>query len=225
MYRYDLHCHTKEVSPCGSVPAAKVVSEYRKAGYSGLVVTDHVYEGCRKHRLFHTQKDFVTFYMQGYHALCKAAGNDFTILLGMEIRFEENHNDYLVYGVTEAFLRRHNGLELCKLGITQFSRLARAEGLFLAQAHPFRKGLVQAPSKCLDGVEVNNGNPRHNSRNADALAWAAEAGLAKLSGSDYHELEDLARGGIETEEKITSSAQLIALLKSGNYRLIEAPAP
>lgn len=220
MYRYDLHCHTKEVSACGNVPAAALITEYKKSGYNGIVVTDHIYKDCMRRRCLQPKKDFVSFYMNGYHALRKAAGKDFTVLLGMEIRFDENRNDYLVFGVSEAFLRWHGGLALCKLGIERFSALARSEGLLLVQAHPFRKGLVQAPAQCLDGVEVNNGNPRHNSRNQDALAWAQQSGLIQTSGSDYHEYEDIARGGIETSEHITTSQQLIQVLRSGNYQLI-----
>lgn len=220
MYRYDLHCHTKEVSPCGNVPAAEVVQEYKKVGYSGLVVTDHVYTGCMKRHSLQPKKDFVDFYMTGYQALQKAAGDDFTVLLGMEIRFDENHNDYLVFGVTQEFLQKNGGLALCKLGVEAFSRLAHKEGLLLVQAHPFRKGLVRTSPKLLDGIEVNNGNARHNSHNGDAFAWAQQHGLIQTSGSDYHELEDINRGGIETEQKITTSHELIAVLKNGNYKII-----
>lgn len=220
MFQYDLHCHTKETSPCGNVPASALIAEYRKAGYSGIVVTDHFYRGAKKSRLLHRPKDFLTYFLTGYHALQKEAGPDFTVLLGMELRFDENQNDYLVFGVTEDFLRRQDGLELCALGIQDFSKIARQEGLLVVQAHPFRKGLVQAPAECLDGIEVHNGNPRHNSHNDLALQWAENTGLIQTSGSDYHEYEDLARGGIATEERITTSSQLIHVLKSGRYQLL-----
>ncbi len=222
MYQYDLHCHTKESSPCGNVRAAVMIKEYQQAGYNGLVVTDHAYPGCQKKHFFNRKRDFVDYFLQGYHALLQAAGEDFTILLGMEIRFEENRNDYLVYGVTEEFLRRHGGLALCKLGVEKFSALAKEEGLLLVQAHPFRTGLVRADARFLDGVEVNNGNQRHNSRNSDALAWAEQHHLMQTSGSDYHELEDLAQGGICTAQKITTSDDLIRILRSGDYTVIRA---
>lgn len=223
MYRYDLHCHTKEVSPCGNVSAAELVAAYKKAGYSGIVATDHVYESCmKKRRLFQPKKDFTDFFLEGYHALKSAAGSDFTVLLGMEIRFTENHNDYLVFGLTEEFLRSNGGLELCKLGIKKFSAFSHEAGLLVVQAHPFRKGLVRADPSLIDGAEVNNGNKRHNSHDDEAFQWAKENHLIMTSGSDYHEYEDLARGGIETEIKITTSRELIDVLKSGNYKIIKA---
>jgi len=41
IYKYDTHVHTKEVSPCGKVPAIEVVKLYKDAGYHGIVITDH----------------------------------------------------------------------------------------------------------------------------------------------------------------------------------------
>ena len=40
-YKYELHCHTKEVSRCGAVPAAEIVKMYKENGYDGIVITDH----------------------------------------------------------------------------------------------------------------------------------------------------------------------------------------
>ena len=40
-YKYELHCHTDEVSRCASCPAARMVEIYKEKGYSGMVVTDH----------------------------------------------------------------------------------------------------------------------------------------------------------------------------------------
>ena len=45
IYKYDIHTHTSEVSPCGKVEAEKVVELYKEAGYTGIVITDHYYEG------------------------------------------------------------------------------------------------------------------------------------------------------------------------------------
>ena len=40
LYRYEIHCHTKEVSRCGQVPAETCVQLYRQKGYDGIVITD-----------------------------------------------------------------------------------------------------------------------------------------------------------------------------------------
>ena len=39
--KIEMHAHTSETSPCGSVPADTAVREYARAGYGGMVITDH----------------------------------------------------------------------------------------------------------------------------------------------------------------------------------------
>ena len=41
MYKYELHCHTGDVSQCAKISPEELVRRYDKAGYSGLVVTNH----------------------------------------------------------------------------------------------------------------------------------------------------------------------------------------
>ena len=44
-YKYDLHIHTKEVSPCGRLSIEEIIDKYIEEGYSGLVLTDHFRKG------------------------------------------------------------------------------------------------------------------------------------------------------------------------------------
>ena len=41
MYQFDLHCHTKGVSKCGTVLPEEGARLYIEAGYSGVVITNH----------------------------------------------------------------------------------------------------------------------------------------------------------------------------------------
>ena len=75
--------------------------------------------------------------------------------------------------------------------------------------------------KFLDGIEVYNGNPRHESNNPRARAWAEEHHLLFSSGSDYHETEDVARGGMIFPGEIHNSKELAAALAKGVGELIE----
>ena len=52
------------------------------------------------------------------------------------------------------------------------------------------------PAGLLDGVEVCNENPRHNSHNDRALAYAKEHHLLMTAGSDVHELGDAGGAGL-----------------------------
>ena len=54
-YKYDLHVHTKEGSPCGKNTAVDIVRCYVNGGYSGIVITDHFTENSPK---IHGGSDF-----------------------------------------------------------------------------------------------------------------------------------------------------------------------
>ena len=220
----EMHFHTAEVSPCGNVPAAEAVRAYRERGYSGVVVTDH-YAKYNFDRFPGSWTDKLAAWLTGYRA-AKHEGEaiGLAVLLGMELRLGGDNapvNEYLVYGVTEGQLAASPALwELDEPGL---AALARENGWLVAQAHPFRPGMRRPLPFPFDGVEVYNGNKRHNSHNEEARAFCREQGRIPLSGSDFHEWEDLARGGLRLEEPIAGSAALIRTLRAGTYGLIETP--
>ncbi len=75
--------------------------------------------------------------------------------------------------------------------------------------------------KYLDGVEVYNGNPRHDSRNHHALNFAKQyPQLIETSGSDYHQLGDLASGGMIFPRKLRTEKELREALLAREYELI-----
>lgn len=140
-------------------------------------------------------------------------------MLGMELRFNKpgNINDYLVYGVTESFL--YNTPELLDMSVRDFSILAHKHKMLIYQAHPFRVGMTVVNPKYLNGIEVYNGNPRHRSSNSIADIWANKFGLLKSSGSDYHQTEDLARGGMYFSNEIKTNDELVRELIHGEQKL------
>ena len=107
-YLYETHCHTDESSRCGKVKGAEVARMYKEAGYSGIVVTDHFNSYTFDKAGLTKWEDMIAFHMAGYRAAKALEDEDFTVLYGLELRFEaENDNDYLVYGVDEDYLRAH----------------------------------------------------------------------------------------------------------------------
>ena len=219
-YKMDLHVHTEEVSRCGNVGAAEVVARYRLAGYQGLVITDHYYKMYFDKLGDLSWEEKMKCFLTGYH-VAKEAGEKLgmTILLGMEIKFDEDPNDYLVYGFDEGFLIEHPYLN--ELSVEEFVVFARKYQLMIVQAHPFRKGMTQQFTPLLDGVEIYNGNRRHQSRNHMAKELQVALGLLGISGSDFHETEDLALGGVAFQKKITDMHQLIDTLKNQDFVMIE----
>jgi predicted metal-dependent phosphoesterase TrpH len=213
-YLLDTHVHTDEVSPCGKVPARKLVNLYKEAGYDGIVITDHYYRGFFEKMPGWDWSRKIDAFLAGYREALDQGGKvGLDVFLGAELRFTEHENDYLVYGIDPDFLLTHPCLY--DLGLKGFRELIRNRDILLYQAHPYRVGLAPAEPALLDGVEVFNGNPRHDSQNPLALQFARENGLKMLSGSDFHQVEDLAGGGIVLKERITSVAELVKFLQDG----------
>lgn len=217
-YKYELHCHTKEVSRCGQVPAAEIVQMYKDAGYSGIVITDHYSPMTYNLTTVACPQNAVDFYINGYKEALKAADDDFTVLLGMELRYYATANDFLVYGVTEDFLR-NNG-NLMKLYPRRFYKKAKQNNMIVVQAHPFREWMIRINPKYLDGAEVHNGKTSLEG-NKKAAEWAKASNMQiQLSGSDFHRPKNLATGGIITNEPIKTNDDLLRILRSGEYKMI-----
>ena len=213
--KLDLHVHTSEVSGCGKVPAAEMVRLYHEAGYDAIVITDHLIAGKNAEM---PMDERAGWYLSGYRA-AKAEGErlGLTVILGAELRFDCGHEDYLLYGITEAdiapIMRDLDG------GILpgDFYRRIRENGrMTLIQAHPFRPELRQAPLDELDGIEVYNGHPEHDSHNDLAMARAMRGGerFIKTSGSDAHKIHHVGRGGMIAEEPIADSLDLARCLRA-----------
>lgn len=220
-FLYEMHFHTAETSNCAHINAKTAVEEYIKAGYDGIVVTDHLSPSTymKYKRELLPWKKKVDFFLRGYKEAVKASKGRINILLGMELRFRtsEGDNDYLVYGLTKEFL--YNTPKLLEMNIRDFYELAHKNGFLVFQAHPFRVGMKVTNPKYLDGVEIFNGNPRHNSSNDIAEKWAKKYDLLVTSGSDYHEIEDLGSGGIWFNKEITDNKTLVEELKKRDYEI------
>lgn len=217
-FKTELHAHTAEVSKCAEICAEELVELYTQAGYSSVVITDHMsrltFPQIKKYRW----KEYCEEYLAGYRAVKEAAGDKLNVILGMEITFYENNNDYLVYGIDEKFIYRHPNM--LDLGIKKFAAHAREHGLIVVQAHPFRDRMTVIKPNIVDGIEVFNAHTGHDSRNDIARLWADKYGYEiRTSGSDFHETQHAARGGIITDFEIKTSADLLKALR-GENRLI-----
>ncbi len=222
-YKTELHCHSAGVSACARIAPADIAEKYLAAGYTTVVLTNHLSFVTFSPDNYHGSYDWqekMDFFLAGYHALKEAAGNRLNVLLGAEIRlYKHEATDYLVYGLTEDFLRTHPGI--LDTDFPVFSQCVRAAGLFLVQAHPFRNHMVVTEPSLLDAIETYNGNKHCASRNDMAEIWAERFHMRKTSGSDLHRPADDACAGIRTETPITTNEELLAVLRSGNYTLIQ----
>lgn len=221
MYKIEIHLHTAHSSSCGKVDADTIARLYAAAGYSGIVVTDHF---SRKNFDKHGWKISGTSlpqFLDGYHRLTEAAKPyGIKVYRGAEIRFDGSPNDFLLYNYPDELLSDPN--DIFTMGVEKFHELSRQAGALLIQAHPFRDQCSPVDHRAIDGVELYNFHPRHDPHTDKVLSFAnAHPGLIRTSGSDFHQLQDAARGGILTECVPRDEVQLAQILKSGAFELIK----
>ena len=216
--KIEMHTHTKESSPCAHIDAAQMVRMYTNEGYDAVVITDHYNKWSMEQMGAVSSDEYSDYVLSGFYAAKKAASDNLIILPGIEVTLLESPNDYLLYGIKPDFL--YNNPYLYKLTLRELYSLCHKNDILLVQAHPCRAYCSPAPFELLDGIEVYNGNPRHNSNNDKTYNMAVNSDLILTSGSDFHQTEDLAHGGIITNSEIYDIKDLTNVLKSSDYSLI-----
>lgn len=211
-HRTELHAHTFPISSCAYVPAAETVRRYRDAGCDAVVITNHLYPA---KWTAGNPTELAALYLSDYEAAKKAAGNDLTVILGVEIAFPESPNDYLVYGVSPEDIEYF--VTLVPYGIENFYKKAKNDRNVILQAHPFRKNMVLAPLDAIDGIEVFNMHPSHNSAVGVAAKFARENNLLICGGSDFHYQNDEALCLVRTTDKLRDSYDVAEMIKSKNF--------
>ena len=156
-------------------------------------------------------------YLSDYKAAKEAAGDDLNVILGIEIRFPENNNDYLVYGVCEDDLKHF--ISLIPYGIKNFYKEVKTDKNIILQAHPFRKHIELAPLDCIDGIESINMHPNHHAKPSIAFKYAKENNLIVSGGSDFHHPNQVGVCLMRTKTPITSAEELVSAITSGDYVL------
>lgn len=227
MYKYDIHVHTSETSCCGRIPAAETVALYKAAGYTGICITDHYSHSCFDWEEG-TWREKSDRFLAGYRAAKDAAGEGLDIILGAELHFGTpksapyRSNDYLVYGLDEELIYAYP--ELHHITLPEFSKIAKKHDLLIIQAHPMRDNMELVHLDLLDGIEVYNAHPNHNSRNSEVAEFVRTCGrdFILTSGSDCHDTHHAARGGILTKKRIKNQYELRDVLRSRDFELIYA---
>lgn len=224
-YKTELHCHSKGVSACGTLYPERIIERYLEEGYTTVVLTNHLSKNTyfsKKHNVDYSDWNWeqkIDLQVNGFDRFRRCAeANGMHALFGCELSLLKVKADYLIYGMTEAFMRGNP--DIMEIGIKELSERVHAAGMMIFQAHPFRNNMFVTSPSLLDGVEVYNGSIGHDSRNDIAYAWAKKLGLKMSSGTDFHHERHIIGGGIETEVPITSNEQLLEILRSGEYDLI-----
>ncbi|MBR3598240.1 MAG: PHP domain-containing protein [Clostridia bacterium] len=216
-YRFqtELHAHTSPASSCSQIVPEKLAKIYKDLGYSAVCVVNHFvyeYQGLSK-------KELIDRYFGDFERAEKRGKEiGIKVILGAEIRFNENDNDYLIYGVTRDMLEEI--YNLLPYGVDNFRKVYKMPDSVFLQAHPFREGMERVDPAILDGIEVYNVHPNHNSKIGLAAVYAKEQGFSIItSGSDFHHPDRKHEGvsAIRTKVLPEDSFHLASILRSGDY--------
>lgn len=213
IYKTELHSHTFPVSICSEVPAEKAVELYKNLGYHSIVICNHFAPYCQ---YVDNKKKFLSHYLADYdNALEAGRKYGLNVILGCEIRFTENNNDYLLFGMDHEILEW--AYDYLDKGIEVFSKVFRSHDRLIFQAHPFRDGMTQVEPHLLDGIETFNLHPGHNSKVAIAARYAKQHDLIPIIGTDYHHFGHEGLGALLTKTEMKTTADIVTVLKSRDY--------
>ena len=223
-YKIELHCHNLPVSICAHIQPEEQAAAYIEAGYDTLVLTNHLNAAGLRPLGNVSWQEKMDHYLSAYHRMKAAAGDKMTVLLGAEICPNcYSATDFLVYGMTEEFLRSYP--DLLETDAATLSARVREAGMRIYQAHPFRNRMVVIEPKLLDGIEIYNAQRRECSRNDVAALWAERYALQGIGGSDNHRGLADAVSGILTEQPVKNNDTLLKILTGGDYRILYGGEP
>lgn len=212
-FRTELHLHTSPASTCSEIPPAQAVETYKAQGYDSIVVCNHFWPGMP---FLEDKEKCLDHYLSDYDKAVEAGLKcGLNVILGCEIRFTENANDYLLFGIERDTL--DFAYDYLDQGLEAFSKAFRSEQRLIIQAHPFRNQMTQMDPALLDGIETFNMHPNHNSRVAIAAKYAKAHDLIPTVGSDFHHPGQEALCSLCTKTELKTSHDIVAVLKSRDY--------
>ncbi len=218
-YRYDLHVHTKESSACASSTAAEMVDMYKSEGYTGIVITDHFFNGNTSVNRQLEWNEWITTYCQSYKN-AKQRGDEIGLDVFFGFEYSYAGTDFIVLGLDEEWLLAHP--EVKNIKVAEFLKLAHEHGGFIIHAHPYLIAswapVIRLMPDHEDAVEVINA-PKGDFINARAEEYAKGYDKIRTGGSDAHWTGVDKLSGIETDYKAESVQDLIVILKKREHEV------
>ncbi len=224
MFKYETHCHTCEGSACAYSTAREMVQAYKKAGYAGIIFTNHFIKGNTSVPLDLDWNKRMQMYYDAYlEAKDEGEKIDFDVFFGIEHAYGKG-KEILIYGIDLEFLQSHP--ELQDADIETYSQLVHDAGGLMIHAHPHRKriyikeGVAPRYDVC-DGIEVYNACDDSES-NQSAMNAAIRLDMIMFAGGDIHKDHDrrIGMAGIVVEERIKTNEKLIETLKNKRFKLV-----
>lgn len=228
-YLYETHLHTSQGSACGRNTGAEMAEACKKAGYTGIFVTDHNWGGNTAADRSLPWREWVERFAQGYRdagRMGERIGLD--VFFGWEAGYQGT--EFLIYGLTPEWLADHP--ELREADVERQHTIVKQAGGMVIHAHPFRKEAyiprIRLFPEAVDGVEGVNAshtNPLtasgHNGESdQQAREYAAVHSLPMTAGSDVHSIR-LLGGGMAFPRRIKDGSDFVRAVKGGEDYLLK----
>ena len=202
--KFDLHCHTREGSLDSKVSILKYISEYRKLGYDGFMISDHnTFKGCYE---WDKIRDWPEL-------------KDFTVIRGLEYDTKDAGH-VLVVLPDDVYLRL---LHIRGMRLQKLIYVVHSCGGVLGLAHPFGAASSSAMGFTnmnrdlideLDFIEVFNTCESELS-NYLALELAEKYELPGTAGTDAHRQEYIGMACTEIDAEIRCNNDFIEAIQNG----------
>lgn len=226
LYKYETHLHTKEGSACASCGGREYIDIYLKLGYTGIIVTDHFFNGNCAVPKDLPWEDRVELFCKGYEE-AKEEGDrkGLKVFFGWEANYD--CDEYLIYGLDKKWLLKHP--EIMEWDQKeQHDNIKKAGGL-VVQAHPFRERdyieRINLHPFQADAIEICNSG---NQTAWDALAFklSKKYKMPVTAGSDIHRASSVAFGcyGVAFDTPLKDMSDYVKRIKAGSgYKLMSMP--
>lgn len=221
-YRYETHMHTVEGSACGRSTGKEMVRAYKEAGYTGVFVTDHFFNGnCAVDRSL-SWEEKVEQFCKGYEN-AKEEGDKIGLDVFFGFEYCVDAADFLVYNLSKEWLLKYPDIDRWEPR-RAFAQM-HADGGFIVHAHPFRErdyiNHIHLFPRDVDGVEIlNGGQLREPWMNERAKIYAMMYEIPVTSGSDSHYAGGLPGCGVEMADRIEVPTDYLKCMRAGELTLL-----
>ena len=217
-YKYELHCHTSEGSTCAKISASQMADFYKSAGYTGIVITDHFFNGNTTVPKDLEWEERVDRYCMGYEN-AKRRGDE----IGLDVFFGwEFKGDFVTLGLDKDWLKNHRDLDL--LEPVEYFRTVHEDGGYIIHVHPFRESkftkVLRLYPREVDAMEtINAVNTDFQNQISEYIA--TRYNITKVCGTDNHVglREKIAAMLLDT--RVTDIGGLIDEIKNNRYEVKE----
>ena len=233
VYRYDLHCHTKEGSKCSDISVSEMVELYHEMGYTGICITDHFTGGMTPLSNKTPWNERVNFYYDIYKSAYKEGekkglsvfwGVEYSLAPDIEIPTQATGTDFILFNIDKEWLIDNKNIFREKPK-ELFVKIREAGG-FIIHAHPMLGEELQLFPYYVDAVEIINAGfengwfeGRHkNLDNINAKKYAEMYKLIETAGTDIHRFDQTLLTGVETKTRCSTISELVSVIKEGQAK-------